>query len=561
MTVAGAYPNLGGEGARTSPNRSTAWILACIAIMLAAAAAAGVAAFLASVPRVDWPSEQLDDFLLQAAVGTGAMGVFAGFVAGALSTRSLETGAGRSLGAAHDPAIVAQNARLASVLLGVTDCYYTVDRNWRMTSVNSQGAAWFGQSQDELLGSDVRERLQMKRDLRDAVARALDTGTPAQLERHSVVQRGRWIEFHVYPSDEGASVFFRDITDRHLAQAEIEQATELLQGSLDAMDAHIALIDDAGRIVAVNEAWRDAAASGKLADPGLGAPYLELCGQMAPELDKAKVARGLRSLLTGRRHSFGLAYVLTTPEGVRWRRLRINRFRHGQALRLIASHEDVTEVARAQAALRETSERLLTIQDEERQRIAVELHDSTSQHLVALGLGVTRLRRSLGETAQPVLDDMSGSIAEALKEIRVFSYLLSPPDLERDGLEIAAGRFVSGFGARTGLATIFRVEGDLEGLEPVVQRAAFRVIQEALSNVHRHAEARGAEIDLAARGGDLLLRIADDGRGIDLSADGAMLGVGIPGMRSRVDQLGGLLTIGGDGTGTVVEATFPCIAH
>jgi len=272
------------------------------------------------------------------------------------------------------------------------------------------------------------------------------------------------------------------------------------------------------------------------------------------------VARGLRALLAARRRSLEMAYVLTTPEGVRWRRLRINRFQHGHALRLIVLHEDVTEVARAQAALRETSERLLTIQDEERQRIAVELHDSTSQHLVALGLGVTKLRRTLDASAEPVLDDMSGSIAEALKEIRVLSYLLNPPNLERDGLEITARRFVTGFGARAGLQTLFRVEGDLGGLDTVLQRAVFRVMQEALSNVHRHAEARGAEVDLAVRGGHLVLRIADDGRGIgplDLGSEGPQLGVGIAGMRARVAQLDGSLSIVGDGAGTVVEATLP----
>ena len=115
----------------------------------------------------------------------------------------------------------------------------------------------------------------------------------------------------------------------------------------------------------------------------------------------------------------------------------------------------------------------------------------------------------------------------------------------------------AGFGARAGLQTMFRVEGDIGGLDTVLQRAVFRVMQEALSNVHRHAEARGAEADLAVRGGHLVLRIADDGRGIgplDLGSEGAQLGVGIPGMRARVAQLDGSLSIVGDEAGTVVEA-------
>jgi len=455
--------------------------------------------------------------------------------------------------------VEALNAQLTGVLESISDCYYTLDRNWRMTSVNPQASAWFGPAGAHLLGADIRPDL--KPDLHDAIDKALSTGEPVHLERPSSYHAGRWIEFHIYPSLEGAGIFFRDITERRQAHAEAEEATVLLQGSLDAMSAQIALLDETGAIVAVNEAWREAAAAVGLAGKSIGAAYLDFFRRMAPELDEPKVARGLRALLSERRRSFGMAYVLNTPEGVRWRRLRIDRFQHGHALRLIAMQEDVTEVARAQAALRETSERLLTIQDEERQRIAVELHDSTSQHLVALGLGVTRLRRMLDAAAEPVLDDMSGSIAEALKEIRVLSYLLNPPNLERDGLEVTARRFVTGFGARTGLHTLFRAEGELASVDPVLQRAVFRILQEALSNVHRHAAAAGAEVDLAVRGGHVALRIADDGRGIgplDLGPEaGAQLGVGIPGMRTRVAQLGGVLNIASDDAGTVVEATLP----
>jgi PAS domain S-box-containing protein len=451
------------------------------------------------------------------------------------------------------------NARLTGVLESISDCYYTLDRNWRMTSINPQASAWFGPASMRLLGSDIRPDL--KADLQEAISQAFATGRPVHLERQSTYHSDRWIEFHIYPTAEGASVFFGDITERRRAHAEIEEATELLQGSLDAMSAQIALLDETGVIVAVNEAWREAVAEVGLAGQSVGAPYLDFCRCLAPELDEAKVARGLRALLAERRRTFGMAYVLTTPEGVRWRRLRINRFQHGHVLRLIVLHEDVTEVARAQAALRETSERLLTIQDEERQRIAVELHDSTSQHLVALSLGVAKLRRTLDPAAEPVLEDMSGSIAEALKEIRVLSYLLNPPNLERDGLEVTARRFVTGFGARSGLQTLFRAEGDLGGLDTVTQRAVFRVMQEALSNVHRHAAARGAEVDLAVRGGHLVLRIADDGQGIgslDLGVEGgAQLGVGIAGMRARVAQLDGSLSIVGDQAGTVVEAILP----
>ena len=488
-------------------------------------------------------------FLLRMSVGRGAAGEQLFGIAADIDdvTRSAEQ-------------ITALNERLTSVLSSITDCYYTVDRNWRMTSANPQAVEWFGQSESALLAEDSLVRMSFKPDLKEAILGAFEIGRSSHLERPSQFHPGSWIELHVYPSAEGASVFFRDITERRQAQAAREEATDLLQGSLDAMSAEIALLDEMGNIIAVNQARRSG--GGSVEGRTVGAGYLEACRRMIPKLDEAKVARGLRALLAGQQRTFSMAYILTTPEGVRWRQLRINRFEHGPMLRLIAMHEDVTEIASAQAALRETSSRLLSVQEDERGRIAVELHDSTSQHLVALGLGVARLRRTLDPDAafEPVLDDMAGSIGEALKEIRVLSYLLNPPNLERDGLAVTARRFVDGFGVRTGLHTLFRAEGNLDALDPVLQRAAFRVIQEALSNVHRHAKAVGAEVDLSVRGNQFILRIADDGCGIgdlDVGAESSVqLGVGIPGMRARVTQLGGTLTLCGDG-GTVVEALIP----
>jgi PAS domain S-box-containing protein len=462
--------------------------------------------------------------------------------------------------------ISALNHRLTSVLSSISDCYYTIDRHWRITSINPKALEWFDHAPDAAVGADMRHRRHLMRDVPAAIREAFETGRPVHLERDSTVRRGRWVEIHIYPSPEGASIFFRDITERRIAQRQSEVARVLLQGSLDAMGAQIALLDETGMIIAVNKAWADVAAERGLAGHGIGRPYVEVCHEVIPELAEARVARGVRALLAGRQRTFRQSYVLTTPEGVRWRHLRINQFRQHSTTRLIAMHEDVTEIARAQAALRETSERLLMAQEEERQRIAVELHDSTSQHLVALGLGVTRLRRNLRSepAVAPLLDDMSGLIGEALKEIRVFSYLLNPPNLERDGLEATLRRFVSGFGARTGLTTLFRPEGDLDGLDPLVQRAVFRVIQEALANVHRHAEANGAEVDLAVRVGELVLRVADDGRGLHGSGVGSpdetQLGVGIPSMRARVLQLGGTLSVTSDEAGAVVEARVPLAA-
>lgn len=146
----------------------------------------------------------------------------------------------------------------------------------------------------------------------------------------------------------------------------------------------------------------------------------------------------------------------------------------------------------------------------------------------------------------------------------MLSYLMTPPNVAEEGLEAAARRYVQGVGLRTGLRTEFQAERGLASVEAPVEHAAFRVLQEALANVYRHADASTVAVSLARGPEGLTLRIADDGKGIGpLEAgmhEGARLGVGIPGMRARVAQLGGALDIAGDETGTVVTATFPTIA-
>jgi signal transduction histidine kinase len=210
----------------------------------------------------------------------------------------------------------------------------------------------------------------------------------------------------------------------------------------------------------------------------------------------------------------------------------------------------------------DASEDLLAAQEKERHRIAIELHDSTSQHLVAISLGLAQMRKMVGKghEANNVIDAMSASLREAVTEIRVLSYLLNPPDLNRDGLETTTRRFVAGFGLRTQIRARFEARGKVDAAAPMVQHAAFRVVQEALTNVHRHAAAEFVEVVLTNEAGSLIARIRDNGRGIeDLrnpNQEWAPLGVGISGMRARVEQLGGGLCIRDEG-GAVVTATMP----
>lgn len=205
---------------------------------------------------------------------------------------------------------------------------------------------------------------------------------------------------------------------------------------------------------------------------------------------------------------------------------------------------------------------LLAAQEEERARIAMELHDSTCQHLAALNLSLGRLRPLVsGDRVNEVLEDMSLSVGEVIKEIRVLSYLIKPAGLERDGLARAVGGLVSGFGVRTGLTVSFLTRGPVDAAPSPVRHATYRIVQEALSNVYRHAHAQHADVELVCEGGVLIVRISDDGQGVAalLCGEPADLesGVGLAGMRVRAARLNGRVDISCPGRGTVVVVALP----
>jgi two-component system NarL family sensor kinase len=212
--------------------------------------------------------------------------------------------------------------------------------------------------------------------------------------------------------------------------------------------------------------------------------------------------------------------------------------------------------------------RMLSLQEEVQQRIASNLHDSAGQHLIAASLGVMRLRRALDDisSAERLCDDIDASIDQALGEIRAFAYLLHPRNLLSDGLKITIEQFVAGFSERTSLKTDIEIAPEVDGLSHDSQRSVLRVIQEALTNVFRHAKATRVKIAMEARDLHFSLRICDNGRGMPIGqvrsdSKGISFGVGIPSMRARLQQMGGALEIRSSSaterSGTTLSALIP----
>jgi PAS domain S-box-containing protein len=234
---------------------------------------------------------------------------------------------------------------------------------------------------------------------------------------------------------------------------------------------------------------------------------------------------------------------------------------------VLAVMRDLTERKQAEKALRGLSTRLLQLQDEERRRLARELHDAIGQNLAALVMNLTLAHKSADKRNPQARRAISGSLEVAercLKEMRTLSYLLHPPLLDEDGLASALAWYVKGFGERSRIKTDLKVSPSFGRLPQEVETTLFRVVQEGLTNVHRHSKSPTARIRLSRNPNEVKLEIRDKGQGMPAKTlrldipNGGDLGVGILGMRERARQLGGRLEITSSRRGTIVRVVIPC---
>ena len=238
----------------------------------------------------------------------------------------------------------------------------------------------------------------------------------------------------------------------------------------------------------------------------------------------------------------------------------------GAPIRVDGVFRDVTDRVGAQMEADRLRGQLEHLQDEERRRIAEELHDSTGQHLAAANLNLSSLRARVSGKAQDIIDEIMQSVREATTEIRTFSYLLHPPELSQEGLRTVLEQYVPGFGRRTGLITSLRIHPVADSLPASHQHALLRITQESLGNVHRHAQATRASVNLRCVSGNVHLLVHDDGHGIRAEAgqrpgERLRLGVGIPAMTARARLLGGRMDINSRSGGTTVHVAIPLPAE
>jgi PAS domain S-box-containing protein len=223
-----------------------------------------------------------------------------------------------------------------------------------------------------------------------------------------------------------------------------------------------------------------------------------------------------------------------------------------------------TEILQQSEQLRDLSGRLMHAQDEERRRIARDLHDSVGQNLAALGMTLAGLENDTKRDPARLsksIKDAQDLILGLTQEIRTTSYLLHPPTLDESGLSSAIRWYLDGLAERSDLSIELTVPGDLERLAPEVELAIFRLVQECLTNIHRHSGSKTAVIRIVREPDKIYVEVQDHGKGISqerlAEVQSKGVGVGISGMRERVRQCGGELMIHSNPLGTKIKAIFP----
>ena len=251
--------------------------------------------------------------------------------------------------------------------------------------------------------------------------------------------------------------------------------------------------------------------------------------------------------------------------------LALQLFLTGLSIPVLLLGALIDDLRGAEQTMRELATSVVRAQDEERRRIARDLHDSTGQNLIAATLLLGRIEGVLPAAAKPILRQLEETLQQSIREVRTVSYLLHPPLLDEAGLGPALRCYVDGYIERSGIAVDLEVAPDLERLQPDAELAVFRLVQEALTNVSRHSQSPTARIQLAREnasdGQTIVLTIEDAGRGMPTISNIRVLigrkfgsrrmGVGLASMRERLRQIGGRLEIDSAVGRTVVTAIIP----
>lgn len=356
--------------------------------------------------------------------------------------------------------------------------------------------------------------------------------------------------------------FISDITDPRRAEQALRASERRFQNAFAHAATGMLLVDLEGRFVEANRAYSEITGYTQAELEPL--TFLDITH---PE-DVDRCARAFQQMVREEIPNYLIEKRYVRKDGgVVWARISSTLLRDGTSCpsHAVVIVEDITEQKHAEEQLSALSRRLLHVQDDERRRLARELHDSTAQSIAAMCMNLGVVSESanlLDRQAHKALTESLEIGEQCIRELRTFSYLLHPPVLDDMGLSSALKWYVEGFVQRSKIEVALDIAADLGRLSRELELTLFRVVQESLTNIHRHSGSRTAMIRIVRYPDDVLLQVRDYGCGIagaSGNTNGTITheGVGIAGMRERVRQIGGHLRIHSRRGGTDVEVLAP----
>jgi PAS domain S-box-containing protein len=492
---------------------------------------------------------------------------------------------------------------LAAIVDSSDDAIVSKTLDGVITSWNNSAERMFGYTREEAVGQHIT--LIIPKDRRDEevkIAERLRRGERVDhFETVRVRKDGTLLDLSLTISPVkdaagrvvGASKVARDITERKQVEQALAERARLLDLSNDA----IFVRDAADRVTYWNKSaselygYSREEAVGRVSHELLRTEFPEPLERITEQLQKDN--RWTGELI--HRHKDGSRIVVAS----RW---ALDRDGRGHQKRVLETNNDITQQKRSEKALRESEERLRTLsdslevqvrartqeleqrnaeilqqseqlrelsnrllktQDDERRRIARELHDSAGQLITVLGMNLAGIAQRVGQnpSLSETVEDTQNLVQQLSREIRTTSYLLHPPLLDENGLSQAIHWYMQGLKERSDLEIELSVPENFGRLPADLELTIFRIVQEGLTNIHRHSGSKTATIRLSRSADSVLLRIEDHGKGISpeklVAIRAQRTGVGITGMRERVRHLKGVMDIQSNGTGATISVTFP----
>ena len=489
-------------------------------------------------------------------------------------------------------------ARLVAIVESSTDAIISKDLNGIINSWNAAAERVFGYSAEEAVGQPITIIIPPElRDEETEILRRLRNGE--RIEHYETMRRTKdgkrlRISLSVSPIRDpqgrviGASKIARDVTERDRTEKELREKQDLLRAAFAQTYSFLAILSIDGTVVEANRAALDG--TGFTRAEVVGVKLWDVWWRSLPEeqvIAKTSVATAAKGLAVREECQYALR-----DGSIRFADRTLNPVQNvnGEVIMIVCSGLDITEhrqlrsmleervrertrelevknheLVRQTEVVRELSARLLQIQDEERRRIARELHDSVGQMLAAVGMNLAQVDReakALSPGARKALHDNADLLAHLSTEIRTISHLLHPPLLDEVGLQSALQWYIEGFSDRSKINVDLQLPDDFGRLPRNLEITLFRVVQECLTNIHRHSGSTTAAISVTRSDHEVRLEVRDEGKGIPTEtqaslSSGKLSGVGLRGMRERLRQMGGQLEVQSNPNGTLILATLP----